>query len=216
MSTSDVHKHRCKNSWDAPWRVPTSVIPQEETMAWINVIDTAEATGELKTIYEQIEEERGKVSNIMKIHSLNPRAMKAHMDIYLAIMFGQSGLIREERELLGVVVSAANKCDYCVVHHAEALNHYWKDRAKIRQLLDDHTALELPARSEAMIVYAIKLTAMPHTVAEADIRQLRECGFSDEEILNINLITSYFSFVNRIILGLGVESTPQEVTGYTY
>ena len=51
-------------------------------MAWINVIDETEATGELKTIYEQIEEERGKVSNIMRIHSLNPQSMKTHMDMF--------------------------------------------------------------------------------------------------------------------------------------
>ncbi len=142
--------------------------------------------------------------------------MKTHMDLYLALMFGQSDLSREERELIGIVVSATNKCDYCVAHHAEALSHYWKDRAKIRQLVDDHTTLKLPTRQNAIITYAKKLSLTPHTISETDTAKLRACGFSDEEILNINLIISYFSFVNRIVLGLGIESTPQEVRGYTY
>lgn len=42
-------------------------------------------------------------------------------------VFGRSGLKRAERELIAVVVSATNGCAYCVQHHAEALNSYWKD-----------------------------------------------------------------------------------------
>jgi hypothetical protein len=29
-----------------------------------------------------------------------------------------------------------------------------------------------------------------------------------------NLIIAYFNFVNRIALGLGVQSSPEEVSGY--
>lgn len=185
-------------------------------MAWIRVVNETEARGELKDTYEQIKKERGRISNIMRIHSLNPQSMKTHMDMYLSIMFGQSVLSREERELIGVVVSHANNCEYCVEHHAEALNHYWKDRAKILQLLDDRASVELPDRSNAMLVYALKLAKNPHAVGESDITALKKSGFSDEDILNITLTTSYFCFVNRIVLGLGVESTPGEVAGYNY
>ncbi len=41
-------------------------------MAWIRVIDEAEARGELKDTYALIRKARGKISNIMRIHSLNP------------------------------------------------------------------------------------------------------------------------------------------------
>lgn len=41
-------------------------------------------------------------------------------------------------------------------------------------------------------------------------------GFSDTDILTINLITSYFNFVNRIALGLGVGFSDDEITGYMY
>lgn len=34
---------------------------------------------------------------------------------------------------------------------------------------------------------------------------LRETGFSDRAILEINLVASYMSFVNRVAQGLGVE-----------
>lgn len=183
-------------------------------MSWITTIDDTEATGELKEIYQELKRKRGKVANIMKAQSLNPHAMKAHMDLYVTLMFRKSDVTREERELIAVAVSAANSCEYCVNHHAEALNHYWKDGEKLRKLIQEPDSLELPERALRMLQYAVKLTKNPEQIDSTDINALRESGFSDEDILNINLITSYFNFVTRIALGLGVKFTPEEVRGY--
>lgn len=185
-------------------------------MSWIKVIDEKDATGELKKTYKTIKAKRGKIANIMKIHSLNPEIMKNHMDFYLTIMFGHSGLKRAERELIGVVVSATNNCKYCTNHHAEALNYFWKDRDKIQKLIQDYKSVPLPERTQKMLDYAVKLTQNPQTISQSDITALQKCGFSDENILNINLITSYFNFVNRIALGLGVKFTNEEMKDYKY
>ncbi len=56
-----------------------------------------------------------------------------------------------------------------------------------------------------MLAYATKLTKTPGELSQMDIENLREAGFTDEEILRINLITSYFNFANRIVSGLGVQ-----------
>ena len=48
-------------------------------MAWINTIDEKEAKDELKEIYDEIKEKRRKISNIMKVHSLNPKTMKSQL-----------------------------------------------------------------------------------------------------------------------------------------
>ena len=180
--------------------------------SWIEEIDRKDAEGKLEEIYIEIEKRRGKIANIMKVHSLNPESMKAHMDIYTTLMFGKSGLSREEREMIAVAVSAANGCDYCINHHAEALNNYWKDEKKLKDFIE--SKLEMPERKQRMTEYAIKLTKRPRAMEEGDILILRECGFSDRDILDINMIASYFNFVNRIALGLGVEFSSEEVTGY--
>jgi len=185
-------------------------------MSWIQVIDKNEATGRLKKIYDEITEKRGKISNIMKIHSLNPDAMKNHMNLYLSLMFGKSNLSREERELIGVVVSKINKCDYCINHHAEALNFYWKDSDKLKIFLKSFDSVDLTRRQRGIIEYVVKLTKNPSDITKDDIEKLRKSGFSDEEILDINLICCYFNFVNRIALGLGVEFSNDEVKGYKY
>jgi uncharacterized protein YciW len=67
-----------------------------------------------------------------------------------------------------------------------------------------------------MLDYVYKLTKNPSEIKKNDVDVLRGVGFSEEDILNINLITSYFNFVNRIVLGLGVEFSDDEATGYMY
>ena len=78
----------------------------------LRLIDVDEATGELRQEYEAALGRAGKVFNIVKAMSLNPRVLRASMELYKAIMFGPSALSRAERELLAVVVSCANDCHY--------------------------------------------------------------------------------------------------------
>jgi len=183
-------------------------------MSWIQIVEVTDATGKLKQVYKEIEEKRGKISNIMKIHSLNPDAMKKHMDLYLALMFGSSGLTREEREFIAVTVSVINNCKYCIRHHVEALNHYWKNKDKINKFIDNFNSIELTLKQQCIIDYAVKLTKNSSYVTIDDVDSLRKSGYSDKDILDINLIICYFNFVNRIALGLGVELSNDEVKGY--
>lgn len=185
-------------------------------MPFIKQIEEKDAEGKLKEYYSKLTGSRGKLSNIMKIHSLNPDSMMAHMDLYLKIMFGKTALKRDENELIAVIVSSINKCDYCMNHHGEALNHYWKDIERVNMAASDYKKAGLNEREIKMVEHAIKLTKEPFNVNESDIDELRKVKFNDEEILSINLVVSYFNFVNRIALGLGVEFSEEEVKGYKY
>ena len=185
-------------------------------MPHIKTVEPNEAPGELKDIYLKVVGERGKLSNILKIHSLLPKTMIAHLDFYMSIMFDKEGIRRADAELIAIVVSAVNKCDYCVNHHAEALKFYWKDEEKVRQAAEDFRKLDLTEKQNAMLEFAEKLTLYPGKMKEDDVKGLRENGFSDEEILSITLITNYFNFVNRVANGLGVDFSEEEIQGYKY
>ncbi|MFW9916510.1 MAG: peroxidase-related enzyme [Candidatus Thorarchaeota archaeon] len=176
-------------------------------MAWIEIIDENDASGRLRTVYSSVKSRRGKIINLMRTLSLNPQGLKAYSDLYVCLMIGQSSLSREQRELLATAVSATNKSDYGISHHGEALNYYWKNADRIKQFIDDIDSIYLPDKERAMINYAVKITKNPSAITEEDIKKLRNAGFSDEDILNINLIASYFNFENRVAEGLGVEVT---------
>ncbi len=80
-------------------------------MAWIRMIQEQEAQGKLKQIYDRLTDSWG-VVNILKVQSLNPTALVAHYELYKPLMRGRSGLSRVQREMIAVVVSAANHCHY--------------------------------------------------------------------------------------------------------
>lgn len=81
-------------------------------MAWIKTVEPSDATAELKAEYDKAQVRAGKVFNVLKVQSLNARTLRASMDLYLATMYGESGLSRAEREMLATVVSWANHCFY--------------------------------------------------------------------------------------------------------
>ena len=55
-----------------------------------------------------------------------------------------------------------------------------------------------------MLDYAAKLTRTPGDMTRQDVEALRDAGFDDRAILQINLIASYFNYINRVADGLGV------------
>ena len=56
-----------------------------------------------------------------------------------------------------------------------------------------------------MCIYVEKLTLKPWEMVEIDVVALRDAGFSDSAILDINQVTGYYAYVNRLADGLGVE-----------
>lgn len=50
--------------------------------------------------------------NIIQIHAVHPEVMRHHYDLYREVMHRPGPLSRREREILGVRVSALNKCRY--------------------------------------------------------------------------------------------------------
>jgi uncharacterized peroxidase-related enzyme len=78
----------------------------------IRLIDEHDADGVLREEYDAAIERAGKVFNIVKAMSPNPETLRASIGLYRQVMFGESGLTRQERELLAVVVSQANTCHY--------------------------------------------------------------------------------------------------------
>ncbi len=50
--------------------------------------------------------------NIIRIHGVHPKLMKLHYDLYVETMRGKSPITRSQREMVAVVVSSINQCEY--------------------------------------------------------------------------------------------------------
>lgn len=185
-------------------------------MTWIKTVPEDKATGDLKRAYEAVSQARGKVSNIMRAQSLNPNALRSHLELYVNLVYGKSGLSRGEREIIATTISAHNHCDYCVTHHGEALRFYLKNGNQLETFKRGQQPEDLPQRTKSLIDYALKLTVEPGKVVRADLEALRRIGITDSEILDLVLLIAYMNYVTRIAQGLGVEHDEQEARGYKY
>jgi len=81
-------------------------------MAYIRQEDPARASGLLQREFDQAVQRSGRIWNIVRIMSLNPEALRASMQLYRVLLYGESPLSRRQREMLAVITSAANHCHY--------------------------------------------------------------------------------------------------------
>ncbi|MEW2913771.1 peroxidase-related enzyme [Leisingera sp. JC11] len=187
-------------------------------MAWIRTVPFEEATGKLKKLYERVTGPGNNVDNIMMVHSLRPHSMEGHMALYKNVLHHTGNKVPKWfLEVLGVWVSSLNDCAYCVEHHFAGLQRLLGDEARgraIRAAIEarDPEGAPLEAAQVLAMGYARMLTEEPSSVKEADIEALREAGFDDSQILEINQVTAYFAYANRTVLGLGC-STKGDVLG---
>jgi uncharacterized peroxidase-related enzyme len=180
-------------------------------MTWISTIAYDEASGALKQLYERIKGPDNNVDNIMLAHSLRPHTMEGHMTLYKYVLHHpRNTLPKSYLETIGVYVSLLNRCQYCVDHHFAGLSRLLADNeraAEVRRALDDHNpAAAFSGKDLAGLQYAERLTTSAAALQADDIQELRDAGFDDGEILELNQVTAYFGYANRTVLGLGIDT----------
>jgi uncharacterized peroxidase-related enzyme len=74
----------------------------------------------------------------------------------------------------------------------------------VAALRRDYKQATLPDQDRAMLDYVAQLTTHPARITPEDLDRLRRVGFDDRAILQINLIASWFNYINRVADGLGV------------
>ena len=137
------------------------------------------------------------------IQSLNPALKVSNMNLDEDILFSHSRLERNQREMIAVVVSAANQSEYCLLHHQKALLRYWKDQQRVDRLIREPDSAGLTEQDYQLCVLAKELTLNPKLSTFQKVNALKQTGLADHAILDAILVVAYFNFVNRIELGLG-------------
>ncbi|MFT4603153.1 MAG: putative peroxidase-related enzyme [Arenicella sp.] len=141
---------------------------------------------------------------------MRPHTLIGHMNLYKATIHNSNNTLPKwYLEALGVYTSSLNKCEYCVVHHTAGLRRLLNDDELTTNFLqkakEDNVDGLFDSSHDVGFAYAKQITLNLDSSSENDIQKLRDAGFSDGEVLEINQVVSYFNYVNRMVVSLGVN-----------
>ncbi|MGE0152367.1 MAG: peroxidase-related enzyme [Reyranellaceae bacterium] len=154
-------------------------------------------------------EKLGMVPNVIRVVAQNPNKARNFIATYNELMLGESGLSKLEREMIAVVVSAANRCYYCLVAHGQAVRQISGDPQLGEMMVMNYRVAELAPRQRAMLDFAWKLSVAPFDIGDADRAALRKVGFSDRDIYDIGDVAAFFNMTNRLAHATDMMPNPE-------
>lgn len=186
--------------------------------AWIQMISDEDADDHLKATLDLARTPHGTVDNVMRVHSLRPNTMKGHVILYRACLHDEANSVPMWfQEVISSYVSTLNTCPYSYANHWANARHLIADDIRadeIEAALKAHRPQDaFKGAHLAALNYTEKLTRSPGAMVETDVAALKDAGWEDGEILEINQIVGYFNYANRLLNGLGV-TTKGDVVGY--
>jgi uncharacterized peroxidase-related enzyme len=161
-------------------------------------LEPAPLSPAMQAYFAKCEEKLGFVPNVLKAYAFDMPKLEAFVAMYNDLMLGPSGLSKLEREMIAVAVSSVNRCYYCLVAHGAAVRVLSADPPLGELMAMNYRAARLSGRQRAMLDFAVKLTAEPWAVEEADRQALRRAGFSDRDIWDIAAVAGFFNMSNRV------------------
>ena len=90
-------------------KAPSDWMPTER-ISWFPIPEEKDLDPRVADLVRRQRERLGAPNNVVRVHSWRPDLMLKWLDFYEHINRGPSGLSRIEREMIGVVVSAENRC----------------------------------------------------------------------------------------------------------
>jgi len=177
-------------------------MPQPDHVMKLPVPEPEALDEDLQKYFRVCEEKLGLVPNVLRAYALRPEKLRAFGRMYNDLMLGDSGLSKLEREMVAVVVSAVNRCYYCLVAHGAAVRQLSGDPQLGEMLVMNYRVAELEPRQRALLDFAWKLTETPQLVGDADRDALRGAGLSEEEIFDLCAVVGFFNMSNRVASGV--------------
>ena len=181
----------------------------EKPISKYPVPELADLPGDMRETMLAVQEKAGFIPNVFLTLAHRPDEFRAFIAYHDALMLRESGLTKAEREMIVVTVltsdtleqvatSGVNHCQYCVVAHGAILRIYAKDPQMADQVAIHHPKADITERQKAMLDFSVKLARTPEAMSEGDYQNLRDHGFSDEDIWDIGAITALFGLSNRM------------------
>ena len=176
----------------------TSATAGDDTAITALQLPPVPLSADMAAYFAKCEEKLGFVPNVLQAYAFDMAKLSAFVAMYNDLMLAPSGLSKLEREMIAVAVSAHNRCYYCLVAHGAAVRQLSGDPPLGELMAMNYRAARLSKRERAMLDFAVKLTAEPWLVEEADREGLRRGGFSDRDIWDIAAVAGFFNMSNRV------------------
>jgi uncharacterized peroxidase-related enzyme len=163
---------------------------------------------DIRKYFDLCDEKIGFLPNVLAAYSFDQTKLRAFMAMYNDLMLGDSRLSKLEREMIAVVVSAANRCYYCLTAHGQAVREMSGDPSLGETLVMNWRVAAVTARQRAMLEFAHQLTVDPAATGAAARRALKRAGFSDRDTWDIAAVAAFFNMTNR--LATATDMMPNE------
>lgn len=165
--------------------------------------------GPTQKYFDICQDKLGMVPNVLKAHAFDMAKLDAFTGLYNDLMLADSGLTKLEREMIAVVVSATNRCFYCLTAHGAAVRQLSGNPALGEQLVMNWRIAEVTDRQRAMLVMAEKITLASATIEEPDRQALRDHGLSDRDIWDVINVAAFFNMSNRVASATAMQPNPE-------
>ena len=166
---------------------------------------TKEGEDQVKNYLEIVQQKIGFIPNVLAAFAKFPKQFEGFTKLYNALMLGESGLTKLEREMIAVTVSSENHCFYCLVAHGSAVRELSKDPQLGERIAANFRSAELPKKQEELLNFTKKLTKDPSEIGENDRKKLRDVGYTDRDIWDISAIVGLFNMTNRLASATEME-----------
>lgn len=153
---------------------------------------------DIREMIETVQEKSGFVPNVFLALAHRPDEFRAFFAHHDALMDKSEGLSKAEREMIVVATSAVNDCLYCVIAHGAILRIRAKDPLIADQVAINPWKADLSERERHIVDFALRMVNDSNTITDADLDDMRDRGFSDDEIWDIGAITAFFAQSNRL------------------
>jgi uncharacterized peroxidase-related enzyme len=173
---------------------------RDDTGSWFPVPDESAVPDNLQRLFAKARERLGFVPNVFRVYAYRPERLSAWFAHFRQLHEPSANLGAADREMIAVVVSAANGCLYCLVAHGAALRAELGDPVLGERISYDWRRAGLDARRRAICAYAEKLTLAPRELTREDLQTLLDVGLTNEEAWDVAEIAAMYNFTNRMAM----------------
>ena len=172
-------------------------------MARLPIITNEKADDATRQTFDAIESKFGMVPNIFKGMANSPVTLKAYLKLDELISGGIFSPL--EQDVVRMVVSQYNQCDYCVAAHTGSLS---SKGMSAQEILKVRKNAPTDPKHTALIAFTLRVVESKGFVSDGDLAAFKAAGFTDAHAAEITVIiaqktlSNYFNHINDTDLDL--------------